>query len=213
MSQQDQFATEAAVQFMPHQPHPPKLAQLLVSALPGPYARLVLCDLEEEFAAHILASHGPRRARRWYWRQALRSVPALCLMEVRSGNWQLALLASLLAAIVPTALLDVLWSLLLSQIPLKAGLARGADFAALSLGLMAVLGLAAGAASPRSLLGIAIPASWILLLLGSAAARGTPPWWFPWAALVTLTAAMVIGARIALRIQRIPQTPSPGGGS
>lgn len=55
-------------------PHPPRLAEWLVSASVPPIDRAaVIGDLAEEHA-DLVAQFGRRYARRWYWRQALASV-------------------------------------------------------------------------------------------------------------------------------------------
>jgi hypothetical protein len=56
-------------------PRPPRLASALLGWRLAPVWRdFVLGDLEEEFAARATVS--PRRARAWYWRQAVRCLAA-----------------------------------------------------------------------------------------------------------------------------------------
>jgi predicted permease len=56
---------------------PPPLARwLLRRALDGPARSAIVGDLDEEFARFIVPQRGVRRARRWYWRQALTSIAA-----------------------------------------------------------------------------------------------------------------------------------------
>ena len=56
---------------------PPKLATLLLSAFASePDFPQIEGDLSEEFHNLLLAS-GPKRARRWYWREAFRNLWAL----------------------------------------------------------------------------------------------------------------------------------------
>ncbi|HET7218169.1 MAG TPA: ABC transporter permease, partial [Vicinamibacterales bacterium] len=58
-------------------PAPPPLARLLLRrVLDGPARSAIVGDLDEEFARFIVPQRGLRRARRWYWRQALASIVA-----------------------------------------------------------------------------------------------------------------------------------------
>jgi predicted permease len=66
---------------------PPRLARrLLLAVLPESARRVVVGDLDEEFACHIATSRGPVRARLWYWRQALASLPAALRLRGRAGG-------------------------------------------------------------------------------------------------------------------------------
>ena len=63
---------------------PPRAAVWLVELFaPIESAEGVLGDLEEEFAGRLTRS-GDRPARRWYWRQALRTTVHLVLGAVRA---------------------------------------------------------------------------------------------------------------------------------
>jgi len=54
-------------------PKPPPIARAIVALVSEQADRpWILADLDEEFAG--LAAGDPRRARRWYWRQALTSL-------------------------------------------------------------------------------------------------------------------------------------------
>jgi putative ABC transport system permease protein len=58
-------------------PAPPALARwLLRRALDGPARSAIVGDLDEEFARFAVPQLGLKRARRWYWRQAIASVAA-----------------------------------------------------------------------------------------------------------------------------------------
>lgn len=64
---------------------PPRLARwLLRRATPVEIRDEVSGELDAEFAAHALRDRGARGARRWYWRQALTSLPRLA--SRRSGG-------------------------------------------------------------------------------------------------------------------------------
>ena len=55
---------------------PPALAERLLGwSCPAADRAAMLGDLAEEYATHLAPSLGRRRARRWYWAQALRSLP------------------------------------------------------------------------------------------------------------------------------------------
>jgi putative ABC transport system permease protein len=63
---------------------PPALARrLLLRLLPPADRSAILGDLDEEFA-HVCGEAGPRAARRWYWRQALTSVPSIIRLRHRA---------------------------------------------------------------------------------------------------------------------------------
>jgi ABC-type lipoprotein release transport system permease subunit len=56
---------------------PPRLARwLLRRALDGAARSAIVGDLDEEYARFVVPREGARKARRWYWRQALMSIAA-----------------------------------------------------------------------------------------------------------------------------------------
>lgn len=58
-------------------PHVPSIARwLLTTVLPHGHRRHWLGDLAEEFHSYVVPERGRMRARVWYWRQALGSLPA-----------------------------------------------------------------------------------------------------------------------------------------
>jgi hypothetical protein len=174
---------------------PPRLAVLLlrVSCVSNDFP-WVIAELEEEYAQHILPGHDVTTARRWFWRQAARSVGALAMKGLRGGEWEFALLFILLASAGPAVLMEAWWGYLLSLIPYKAGLMRGPDFLAVSLALHGCLGIFAGAlCTPRGLM-LGIPAAWLFALLGQTAARSLTVPWFSAGTLGVLTMSMVAGA-------------------
>ena len=167
---------------------PPILAVWLVrAACPARDRRFVLADLEAEYALR-----GGEAV--WYWRQALRSAPALIMMGARRGDWEYALMAVMLASAAPAILMEAWWSFLLSQVPLKAGIVRGVDFALVSLAITALLSLGAGMISTTRGLATALPAAWLFALLGQAAVHNLAPSWMAGATLVTVTVTLVAGA-------------------
>ena len=147
-----------------------------------------------EYEDYILPARGPRAARRWFWSQAARSVGALAMMGLRRHDWEYSLFAIVLAAAAPAVLMEAWWIFLLSAVPLKADIVRGGDFILVSLALTATLGLFAGAlCTVRGLL-LAIPAAWVVALLGQAAVRSITPGWFAGATLIALALALSAGA-------------------
>jgi hypothetical protein len=57
--------------------HPPRAARwLLRRALDGAARSAIVGDLDEEYTRFVVPRDGVRRARRWYWRQALMSIAA-----------------------------------------------------------------------------------------------------------------------------------------
>ncbi len=72
-------------------PTPPRLAAALLRlCLHEVDAGVVLGDLEETY--HLLHRHyGPATARRWYWKQTLRSIP---LLATRTFYWSLVMLTN-----------------------------------------------------------------------------------------------------------------------
>ena len=115
-------------------------------------------------------------------------------MGLRRNDWECSLFAILLAAAGPSVLMEASWSFLLSAVPLKADIVRGSDFALVSLILTVTLGFFAGAlCTVRGLL-IAIPAAWVVSLLGQTAARSITPAWFCGATLIALALALSTGA-------------------
>jgi putative ABC transport system permease protein len=68
-------------------PAPPRLALRLLELLLAPSVReFALGDLEEEFGTRVLPRRGPRAARRWFWRQALRCLVAGRPARARRGT-------------------------------------------------------------------------------------------------------------------------------
>jgi len=92
---------------------PPTLAALLLRLAPREYRVYLAGDLHEEFV---------RRGypRRWYWRQVARSLPGLAALRMRHSRWSEPLVVSLVAGSWLLVAWHVLWSFVLSQVPLKA---------------------------------------------------------------------------------------------
>jgi len=163
-------------------------------------------EMKAEYVQHVLPRHGTAGARRWLWAQALRSTAALAVNGLRTADWEYALLMILLASAGPVVLTEAGWGYLLSLVPLKAGVARGADFVLVCLGAHGILGFLAGTQCAARALWLAIPAAWIFAFLGHVAARGATPSWFFAAALLTLAASLGAGAAV----RRWFETPQGG---
>jgi hypothetical protein len=94
--------------------NPPRLALLLLSwAAPPQYRDALAGDLAEEFV-----SHGRRR--RWLWKQVAGSLPALLAVRMRRSRWEEPASAFLMAAAWLLVGWHLVWSFVLSQVPLKA---------------------------------------------------------------------------------------------
>jgi hypothetical protein len=112
---------------------PPVLARVLLAAVAGETeAECVAGDLDEEFA---YLSRNLRRStvNRWYFSQVLRSLVPLLRLRVRSGELSQVLLSAVLGVTLPLLLLDRLWCLVYSQIPLKDGVDRATGFLAVNI--------------------------------------------------------------------------------
>jgi hypothetical protein len=72
---------------------PPRIAVWLVDlcALPD-QSETILGDLSEEFTS-IATNDGAAAARRWYWRQAMKTSAGLLLGQVQQGPWPLLAIA------------------------------------------------------------------------------------------------------------------------
>ncbi len=102
-------------------PSPPLIGRLLLRAIvPRADYEYVAGDLLEEFHLIMLPSLGMAGARRWYWSQALRSALPFLLLRLRRGALASDLFFAQLAVVVPMALLHLLWTFVLSQVPLRA---------------------------------------------------------------------------------------------
>jgi hypothetical protein len=112
-------------------------------------------DLHEEYARLVLPALGEAAARRWYVRQALRSVWPFLLLRLRRGELSGDVLGAQLLVVVPLIVLHALWTFVLSQVPLRASvLAPGFEVASVAaLGVCALLSGAArelGASAARA---------------------------------------------------------------
>ena len=68
----------------PPAPGPPTVARRLLRALlPARLQHVLLSELDEEYRQHIVPCRPPWRARLWYWRQALGSIPAAIRLRRR----------------------------------------------------------------------------------------------------------------------------------
>jgi hypothetical protein len=68
-------------------PQPPRFAAWLLSLFAlDDAAEHILGDLLEEFG-RLFAKSGARAARRWYWRQALKTILQLALLGFRTAPW------------------------------------------------------------------------------------------------------------------------------
>src|ERR1043166_7304997 len=69
---------------------PPPMASWMVALVaPGEHAGSILGDLQEE-CSEIAARAGVASARRWYWRQSVKTVAVLAVLGLRSAPWSIA---------------------------------------------------------------------------------------------------------------------------
>lgn len=98
-----------------HSVQPPRIAVWLVNLFaPGEEAESILGDLLEEFSI-LAAKSGVPVARRWYWRQSLRTAAQLAGLGLRTAPWSTSaaivggfLLRRLLGPLVEPAIFTVL---------------------------------------------------------------------------------------------------------
>src|SRR5947209_278354 len=137
---------------------PPVFASALLRwVTPPDYLQFIQGDLDEEFYQYRVARQGPRAARSWYSRQVFRSVFPIVVSRLSVADWQISCLVILLASAVQTVAFDWFWSLMLSQVPLKADLVRGSDYLVVSLFLTALFSCVAGTLIVGRALALAIP--------------------------------------------------------
>jgi len=117
---------------------PPLLARALLAAVAGDAeADCIAGDLYEEFTylARTCSRYGVSR---WYFSQVIRSVLPLLKLRVRSGELGGAILGATMGVALPLLLLDQLWRLVYSEIPLKDGLDRAPGFLAVNVSLVCI---------------------------------------------------------------------------
>jgi len=167
---------------------PPIVPRALLHVCCPPRDRVyVLGDLDAEYELR-------GRPSGWYWRQAVRSSGALVMMGARRGDWEYGLFAVMLASAGPAIFMEAWWSFILSHVPLKVDAVRGADFAAISLAISALLSFGAGMiCTVRGLLW-AIPSAWVFVLLAQTAVHNIAPTWFGAVTLAASSAAIILGA-------------------
>lgn len=133
----------------------PTVVRLLLAAAPADERAFVAGDLLEAAAAMRPrdgddgdgsgqgCGGSEAAARRWLLRQAVRSLAPFLLMRWGRGHLLRPLLLAELLFVLPAVLLDRLWSLTLSQVPLRADTLADGQLA-LSVGLLAALAALAG---------------------------------------------------------------------
>ena len=139
---------------------PPVMLRMLLLATAGDaQADLVAGDLHEEFIL-LCAQLGRRAGNRWYAGQVLRSLPELLRLRMRSGELT-QIVVTMACAAAPLLLLDRLWRLIYSTIPLKDGLERAPGFLAANGAVVCLAMLLAGGmvGSRRGAVAMAIAAA------------------------------------------------------
>lgn len=175
---------------------PPRLAAALLRyAVPESCRGFVELDLEEEFLSYQLGERGFAGARAWYWRQVFLSIRPLLAQAMRGANWEFCFLAVFLATAGQIVAVDLLWSLILSQVPLKMDVARGVGYIAGSLALTTFAAWIAGTLLTYRGLALAIPAAGVFTMLGWSAMRGVTPGWFGLGLVGLATLGLTAGSK------------------
>ncbi len=144
----------------------------------------LLGDLREEFLL-LSRERGTNAARLWYARQILLSMPAMMTM-IRPVDGLRAL-----AIIAPMVLLDQLWRLVYSTIPLKDGLDRAPGFLAANIVCACLCALASRSSAPS-----AVGATAVALAL---AVSSEPPLY-----IVLALASVTATSHLSNRLRRLP---------
>lgn len=188
---------------------PPLLGRaVLWLCLPSSERESVPGDLHEEFQA-IAREQGTAGARRWFLRQAMASALPLLSQRWRQGEMPRLLLIALAGFALPLRVLDLAWTFILSQVPLKADSIRSLD--ELLIGFLCAGGLALlagymaalfqpsdevrGAACAALLI---MGAAWLCVLLSP----GRLPWWFETAVVALAPQAALAGGVLRRRDAR-----------
>lgn len=204
---------------------PPRLAAWLVELFaPANQAESILGDLSEEFV-DIALKRGSARARRWYWRQSLRTIGCLVGAAFRNASGRLAavvllgFLLSLFSADLPETVVVLL---LRTQQPysnrhvdpymgfLNAGIPVVRALIALSIGcFVAVMARGKELAAALALAVLrTLPIAWLFLLRYMPAAPGQPTFDVPFRFFLIGAALDVIGTVVAGVLVREARSPS-----
>jgi hypothetical protein len=99
--------------------HPPRIADWLLSLFALAGSDTIIGDLHEEFSLQLSKS-GSATARRWYWRQTLKTVAHLVRISARTHPWltAFAVLAGFLLRRILAPLIDPAMFALLERIQL-----------------------------------------------------------------------------------------------
>ncbi|MBM3738032.1 MAG: hypothetical protein FJW39_19800 [Acidobacteria bacterium] len=158
-------------------------------------------DLEEEMRIRVDEGSPEWSAAWWFFRQAANSLLPLLAVRWRQGEFARLALVSLLAFGVPVRLLDLLWTFVLSQVPLKADAMRPDGMVAASLVTAVACAACAGYAWARECRGSESRAGMMCALM-SAALQGAClavsaarwPAWFMAASMCAAAAASAAGS-------------------
>jgi hypothetical protein len=163
--------------------NPPRLAVWILSAALASADRdAIIGDLEEELSS---------QSRLWFWRQVLMSLVPSLHSRWRRGNVQEAVLVPVLLVMLPFRALDLLWSCVLSNVPMRAAADRPIEFVCVSLAC-----LAAGSFVSSRLVRepIATLEAVSLTALCLSTARGPLPLWYAAVSLILAAAGSYVGS-------------------
>ena len=154
------------------------LALSLLSAVLDPSDRdAILGDLEEESGM---------QSRSWLWRQALRSIAPALRARWRRGDLQESVLVPVLLVMLPFRALDLLWTYVLSNVPMRTAADRPIEFLCASLVCLAAGSFVSGRIARTPIVTVTAFAFTTLCL---ATAHGPVPVWYAILALVIATVA------------------------
>lgn len=169
--------------------NPPRLAVWILSATLASADRdAIIGDLEEELSC---------QSRLWFWRQVLMSLLPSLLARWRRGNLQEAILVPVLLVMLPFRALDLLWTCVLSNVPMRAAADRPIEFVCVSLACLAAGSFVSSRLVREPLVALEAMALTALCLL---TARASLPVWYAAMSLILAGAGSYAGS-----LQRRPE--------
>jgi hypothetical protein len=178
---------------------PPGAATMLLRLMvPDSDSEAIEGDLLEEFTCVIVPRHGAPVARRWYWRQVLKSSTSLASLRIRRGEAAPLLAATAAGVVLPLVGLETLWSIVLSLVPLKTGTVRPDAFLWANVLVMLLGSMVAGLLVQSRL-------SWrpaVVALLLAATFLATQPLWCGMLLLAVAPAGTLAGGLLRRFLER-----------
>jgi len=179
------------------QPRVPALPTwLLQSILPHRDRDGMLGDLSEEYSLRSSASIAT--ARRWYWGQVWRSIPAVLIARIRRDNWPLTMVVAL-GVYLLVGVLNVVGGLLVARL---LGAPIATDESGVIVGLTAIaIGGFVAARLRRGAAGVLGGLVVIVAVVLIASPRDPAPLWYQLIFLVLGPLAAHVGGTVASRVR------------